>query len=277
MSQNGIKLFVNGVGICGTGLPNWDTAQAVFTQAQAFQADAPELGPVSELPPAERRRVGTLVKLSFAAGREALQHAQERGEQLPSVFTSSSGDGDNCNELFATLAGVDRQISPTRFHNSVHNAAAGYWSIAQSSMASSTSLCAHDGSFCAGLLEAVGLTQALQRPALLVSYDCPYPEPLSAARPVQGTMGIAMVLAQLAGPQTRFALRLELVNGMDQAPTRLGQSGLEALRQHNPTGRALPLLDLLAQAYTPAKDSVTLAYLPGCQLRLTRLPLPSAT
>ena len=43
-------------------------------------------------------------------------------------------------------------ISPTQFHNSVHNAAAGYWHIAAGSAAPSLSVGGHDGAFAAGLL-----------------------------------------------------------------------------------------------------------------------------
>ena len=46
-------------------------------------------------------------------------------------------------------------ISPTRFHNSVHNAAAGYWGIATGATAAANALCAYDASFGAGLLEAL--------------------------------------------------------------------------------------------------------------------------
>ena len=46
------------------------------------------------------------------------------------VFSSSSGDGQNCHESVRSARVSDRRVSPTRFHNSVHNAAAGYWSIA---------------------------------------------------------------------------------------------------------------------------------------------------
>ena len=274
MNSNILRVYLNGIGICGNGLPDWATAQAVLTQQQAYVPGETELVAVTELPPAERRRVGTLVKLSFAAGRQALLHADERGDTLQNVFTSSSGDGDNCNEIFATLAGADRQLSPTRFHNSVHNAAAGYWSIAQSCTAASTSLCAHDGSFCAGLLEAVSLTLVHQRPTLLVSYDCSYPEPLFAARPVQGTLGIALVMAPEPGPNSLYGLELEVLSGESEPPMAVDVPEIESLRQNNPTGRGLALLDLLARPLKQDHPYAILDYLPSCPVRVTRLAGP---
>ena len=46
-------------------------------------------------------------------------------------------------------------ISPTRFHNSVHNAAAGYWTIGAGCMQATTALSAYDATFAEGLLEAL--------------------------------------------------------------------------------------------------------------------------
>ena len=74
--------------------------------------------------------MGAVVKLALAVGLEACAHAGAIPARLPAVFTSSGGDGRNCHEICAALASAERLISPTRFHNSVHNAAAGYWGIA---------------------------------------------------------------------------------------------------------------------------------------------------
>lgn len=113
--------------------------------------------PVTWLSATERRRVGKMVRLALTVGRTAVQAAYVDAGKLATVFTSSSGDGDNCDAIFTTLAATEKSerfISPTRFHNSVHNAAAGYWSIANQCMMPSTSLCAYNASFAAGLMEA---------------------------------------------------------------------------------------------------------------------------
>ena len=99
------------------------------------------------------------------------------------MFSSSGGDGDNCHEICEVLASDDRQISPTRFHNSVHNAPAGYWSIASGAMATSSVLCAFDASFGAGLLEALAQVVVDDTRGVLLAYDTAYPEPLYSARP----------------------------------------------------------------------------------------------
>src|SRR5690606_42059827 len=57
--------------------------------------------------------------------------------------------------MAATLASDPRSISRTRFHNSVHNAAAGYWTIGAGCTAAATAVSAGPASFAQGLLEAL--------------------------------------------------------------------------------------------------------------------------
>ena len=96
---------------------------------------------------------------ALTVGRHALGERLAEAGEIATVFASCGGDGPITHQICEVLAGPDRAVSPTAFHNSVHNAPAGYWSIATRSRAPSTSLCGHDGSFAAGLLEAA--TQVL--------------------------------------------------------------------------------------------------------------------
>ncbi len=136
------------------------------------------------LPPAERRRTGLAIKVALAVAFDAIAAGQLDARQLATVFTSSGADNDNCDAICKTLASDDRSISPTRFHNSVHNAPAGYWGIASGAMTPATVLCAHDASFGAGLLEALTQVAVEGLGTLLIAYDMPYPEPLHAKRPL---------------------------------------------------------------------------------------------
>jgi hypothetical protein len=152
------------------------------------------LPPPAILPPAERRRASRVVRLTLAIGLEAAAHAGADVGTLATVFAASGADGHNCHALCEQLASDDRQISPTRFHNSVHNAAAGYWGIATGSMAPCQVLCAFDASFGAGLLDALGQVVVDQQPTLLIAYDSEYPEPLHSKRPVPDCAGVALLL-----------------------------------------------------------------------------------
>lgn len=238
------RVFIDGIGLNGPGLLNWALGRDVLSGLQPYLASPTVVVPPAGLPPAERRRVGVLVKLALQVAQEAVDHAQAPADQLASVFSSSSGEGENCHALCEALAG-DRLISPTRFTNSVHNAPSGYWGIVSRAVAPSSTLCAYDGSFAAGLLEAVTQVKVDRRGVLLVSYDAPYPSPLLEARPVTQTMGMALVLSPLASAHSLAAIDVSLC---DEAPTAMVLAELEALRRAIPAGRGLTLLQALAKS-----------------------------
>jgi hypothetical protein len=198
---------------------------------------------VALLPPAERRRAGPAIRLAIATGLEALLQAGRDPATMAMVFTSSSGDTATVTDILTVLATDRREVSPTRFHNSVHNAPAGYWAVATGSREPSTSLCAFDSSFSAGLLDAAAQAMVDERPVTLVAYDLPYPEPLNAVRPMAGPVALALVLTPAATGRSR--VRLTLRPGCDTA-TAMADPGLEHLRLNNPAARGLPLLAALA-------------------------------
>ncbi len=258
--------WIDGVGLLAPGIADWPTGIEILAGRRPYQPAPTVLSAPAVLPPAERRRASRLVKAALSVGLEAVTGAGAAAATLATVFTSSSGDGHNCHALCETLASADRQVSPTRFHNSVHNAAAGYWGIATGAMAASQVLCAFDASFAAGLLEALAQASVAATPILLVSYDAEYPEPIHAARPVPDAAGIALLLSPQAGPRSlaRLAVRL------DEAPaTPMRLPILESLRTDIPAMRGLPLLDLLARS---AAGGVALEYLAPLRLRVEVTP-----
>lgn len=99
-----MRVFVQGVGILGPGLAGWETSRAVLANAVRYEP-APVAPPASALlPPAERRRTGTTVKLALEVGREAVANAGRTAADLATVFASSGGDGDNLHQICETLA-----------------------------------------------------------------------------------------------------------------------------------------------------------------------------
>jgi hypothetical protein len=202
--------------------------------------------PAALLPPAERRRAGAAIRLAIGVGSEALAHAERNAATMAMVFTSSSGDTDTIHEILRVLATDQREVSPTRFHNSVHNAPAGYWAVATGSREPSTSLCAFDDSFLAGLLEAAVQAVVDRRPVTLAAYDLPYPEPLNGARPIDGLFGMALVLTPEPGTRAFAALTISPALPGGVAAT-MADARLERLRLGNPAARGLPLLAAIAR------------------------------
>lgn len=257
---------IEAIGLLGPGLDDWEQARPVLAGLAAWHSAATRVPQPLSLPPAERRRCGLATKAALAVAQQALKSAPPPGDRLASVFTSSGGDGVNCHEICAALASADRGISPTRFHNSVLNAPSGYWSISTGAMAASTVLCAHDGSFAAGLLEALTQVEADARPVLLLAYDTRYPEPLFSLRPIPDTFGVGLLLTP--APRVAGLARITLDPATcltDRPADTCPAPEMEQLRAGIPAARCLPLMRALARSET---RDVTLDYLEGLQLRV---------
>jgi hypothetical protein len=263
-----------GVGLLGPGLSDWPTSAAQLCDPALWQHAPTAVPPPTRLPANERRRASTVVKASIVVADQAVLAAGADAAQLATVFTSSTGDPLNCHLLCEALATPERALSPTRFTNSVHNAAAGYWHIATQSHRPSTSLAAYDGSFSAGLLEAAVQCCTSQQPVLLVACDAPYPEPLHAARPLSDVFAVALLLAPAAMPGAPGAARrLSLQVITETAATVCACAAFESMRGTIPAARALPLLHALAG---DAAAGVVLEGQPGMALHVRVHGMPKA-
>jgi 3-oxoacyl-(acyl-carrier-protein) synthase len=250
-----ITLFLDGIGLLGPGLSGWAHACEVLAGREPYVAGLTVLPAVEKLPPAERRRVGVPVKLSMAIGLEAARHAGIDVANMATVFSSTEADCDNTHAILEALASSEPAMSPTRFHNSVHNAPSGYWSIATASMQPSTSLNTYDATFAAGLLEAATQIESTGKPCMLLAFDTAFPAPIRSLRAIPDAMGVAMVLSPQQTPASRACLALSLSNA---SVAHLQQRELEQMRQTIPVARSLPLLELLAQG---RNGSVVVEYL----------------
>jgi hypothetical protein len=240
-----IGLSVRGVGILAPGLPDWATARRVLAGEQAYRhAPAAEPKPQA-LPPNERRRGARTVRWAIAAAQEALRDSGIAAADAASVFASSSGDGEVLVQILESLVQPAREVSPTRFHNSVHNAASGYWSIASGSRRAAVTLCAYDACFGAALLEAAALVQAGEGAVLLVAYDLPYPPPFLAVRPIREPLALALLLCAETGAPALARWRVALA----AEPATIAAMPIPEL-ESNPAAHALPLLAAMARNET---------------------------
>jgi hypothetical protein len=252
------------VGVLAPGLPDWGAARRVLAGAQAYR-HAPAVEPKPDaLPSAERRRGARTVRWSIAAAQEALRDSGITAAETASVFASSSGDGETLVQICEALATPAREVSPTRFHNSVHNAASGYWSIASGSRRAAVTLCAYDASFGAALLEAAAQIHAGESAVLLVVYDLPYPPPLLAVRPIAEPLAVALVLCAAARPA---ALARWRVAAAAETET-IAAMPIPELAS-NPAAQALPLLAAVARS---AAARVRVPLPNGCALAVETAP-----
>jgi len=159
------------VAILGSGLciPDEDVASELgFTAAEID---------TSALAPMVRRRTSMATRVAITAAGRACR-AAGIGNKLPAIFVSCVGEMQATDKLCHAITKQEYPLSPTLFHNSVHNTAAGYWSIATGSMAAMQAMAALDDSFALGLLEAWCQLQTVSRQMLLVVYDEAMPEQL---------------------------------------------------------------------------------------------------
>jgi len=251
--RSSLVVGVLGIGLLGPGLSSWAAGRSLLRDPASWHCTPTVVPPPVRLAPTERRRAGTAIKAAIVVADEACAMAGLDPAGLATVFTSSTSDPAICHAMCEALATPARMVSPTRFTNSVHNATAGYWHIATGCMRASTSLCALDASFAAGLLEATVQCRASGEPVLLVASDLPYPEPLNALRTVSDVFALALVLGPL---DTAHGPTLSVVSvPTTQAPLGCDHPALDEVRRTIPAARALPLLQALARG-EPAQLSV---------------------
>jgi len=246
-------------------LPGWAHARAAFRGERA-PLEAPAKRPAPELlAAAERRRAPDTVALALEVAAAAVRASGREAAALPSVFTSTHGDLAVSDYMCTTLASSPTLISPTKFHNSVHNAAAGYWTIATGCRETSTALSAFDASFAAGLLEAATQCSADDRAVLLVAFDVEASGALASVVASEGLLACALVLAPSAGASSIAAYEWELAH---ETAAPAPRSAAARSLAGNAMSGALPLLEAIA---TAERDGAVLALPlgPSLALRLT--------
>lgn len=255
-----MEAWILGVSVCGPGLDGWVASRPILTGAQAYRRQPVQLAAPAILPPNERRRTGAAVRLALHLAQAASEMAGIAAGDIPSLFATSNGDGVVMHAILETLA-AGAPISPTQFHNSVHNAGAGYWSIATGSRQPTSCLSGHDATAAAALLKAVAAVEVEQQPMLLCVYEVPLAEPLAPRRPTDGSFGVGLVLAPRRDGQALGRLSLGYRPGgvapEEQAPRATTWRELAA---GNPAARLLRLLESLALG---AADHFALGLLDG--------------
>ncbi len=166
--------FVGGTGLFAKGfaqVPDW----------LRREYDPQVLMPPCIIVPANlKRRTSLLTRIALEAATQAIKESKADLSTIPTVFASANGEiavtVEILKEMLTEPGGLP---SPTRFHNSVHNAASGYFSISAKNHSFSTSIAAGKDTFLAGLFEATGvLLSAEFEEVLLVVVDEPATAPL---------------------------------------------------------------------------------------------------
>ena len=259
-----MRCFIDAVGLVAPGLPGWEKSRAILAgdapcQVEPVTPFSPQMLPVNE-----RRRITPTIRIALQAATEALDTAGIAAHELLSVFASSNGDLDISDRICAALASPGRPVSPTDFHNSVHNAPAGYWAIGNACRRASTSVSAGRASFAAGLLEAVTQSVCDARPVLLVCYELPVPAALSALWRVDQPFAVGLLLHNRQSASCLGELQLQLIRGVHTVSVS-AQVALGSLLGNNSAAQCLPLLELVARR---AGGHCILPYVNGAGMRI---------
>ena len=254
---------VDGVAFWAQRLPGWDVASAVFAGASAAPAG------IARRPRrtcCRRPNAGALRIPSRLRSRSRLGLARPRRfrPRNPRASlqrrTATSRSPTTCARTCSTSP---LHTSPTRFHNSVHNAAAGYWCIAAGNHAPYTTISVAGYTFGAGLLEALTQLESQQRPVLFVAYDAEANGPLATLVSSRGLVGAGLLLSPCRGVSTVAELHWSLA-GQSPVPITEPSPQNAPWVAGNAMASCLPLFEALARHTTP----VTLAAGPALALHL---------
>jgi hypothetical protein len=211
---------VNGLGLWAPG----------FRDLGAWLAGVPDAAvtvPAGDaLPALLRRRATSLASMAADVAGQAARQAGADLSSVPLIVASAYGEIATAVEMMRSFRQDVGMPSPTRFHNSVHNTAAAYLSIAMANHGFSTTLAAGTATPAAALFEAEALLAERGGEVLVLLLDEPPPEPFTFS-PTYPIAAAAIHLSAEAGPRVLATLaglrrgngqRPELPNGLAVHP-----------------------------------------------------------
>jgi len=239
--MNALRVRVEGIGLWSPQLANFDALRQLLSGEQPQAPDPrPHAGALS---PNERRRAPQSVLVAIEAASQAMAMSGRAADSVACVFASGFGDHVTTDYMCQVLARAPTELSPTRFHNSVHNASAGYWTIATACRAPSSATCAGNASFGASLLEAAVLACADHRAVMLVCSDTAGVGPLGELIGCTRALGCALVVTPGTNEGTQLRLCATTSSpGHDALP-----ADCMSWMSDNPSAACLPLLTMLAR------------------------------
>ncbi len=183
---------------------DWGT----WTLGQALNAmDAPP--DLSFVPPVVRRRLSHNSRLAIRAAHDCLA---AEVEVASAVFCSRHGECKRTLAIFEAMARGEA-VSPTQFSQSVHNAAAGIFSIERKLRIPTTSIAAGTMTAEQGFIEAAAQVEAGMGPVLWVMSDDRQSAPFDQfVQTPELPFAIAMVLGHFPGLPSLTLLRDSVVH-----------------------------------------------------------------
>lgn len=228
-------VYVHGLGFWSAGFPNVERFCAGREEPEASRPDAALLeGPL-------KRRATPLTRLGVEVLGQAARHAGTELSSLSSVWATAHGEHSPAIDLLGMMHRGEGRLSPTKFHNSVHNTPSGYASIATGNRSVSTTLTGGPELVAATIIESIALLRANGGAVAAIMADEPLLPPFER-KEVTSSLGVALVLAgERRGALAQLSMpRLEHTQGAADDP-RFGTLHISA---------ALPLVRALGDGAT---------------------------
>jgi hypothetical protein len=187
------------------------------------------------LPSRLRRRTSRLTRIIAEALGSLAASTRVDLSRVAIVHGTAFGEIDTTATLLEMMHEEDGALSPTRFHNSVHNTAPGYVSIATENRGFSTSVAAGSATVAAVVLEAFGVLRSREDEVVVVMADEPIPRPLA---PDCGYEALAVALHLAVEPSQDPQPRL---SGLRRAQVG-GPTEITPAHVANPCAPALALV-----------------------------------
>jgi len=254
------RVDLAGVGLWSESFSGWKKFRAVaggepVQSATKFQSEL--------IPARERRRAPQFVKLAIEVMDQACRMGGIDRSCVATVFASGMGDMQITDYTCRTLATMPRTISPTKFHNSVHNAATGYWSISTESNAPANAVSGYDNSAGIALLE--GITQAVEEniPVLVAVQETDAPRPFKSVYSSDKPFAAALLITPAGMCASRICgLSANLSRSMlsDSKPAMPAAASLEGNFAADILGLLLAIADAADYPVTiPLSESASLS------------------
>jgi hypothetical protein len=232
-----------------TGIAIWSPG---FRDARAFVAGMPDSAAddcsAPWVPPRLLRGTSRLTRMLGEVAAAACSHGGADPKTIATIYASGYGEIETMVTLLETIFAGDGKLSPMRFKNSVHNAAAGLGSIGTSNQHFSTALAAGDRSFEAALIETLALLAESGGEAVISVADDRVPTPLSAQCTWEA-LAVGLCLSAERPEQGAIAVLEDLRQEREPAPFSAHFLGrpLPAALAANPAAHALPLVEAAVQ------------------------------
>ncbi|WP_299082286.1 beta-ketoacyl synthase chain length factor [uncultured Paraglaciecola sp.] len=160
---------------CVAWAPGLETKQdwQLWQSGEKSLADELTLPKLASIPAMQRRRLSPFAKVALHC---ALEASGDHQADIPLVFSSRHGDLHRTTSLIENIAAAE-DLSPTQFGLSVHNAAAGLFSIFTGNRAPISAVSGGQTSFMQGFLDSVAKMHANKLPRILYVFcDLQVPE-----------------------------------------------------------------------------------------------------